>query len=127
MECGDDARSAAAEEPRGEERRKRVVEHRHVGQPAAEHDDVGIEDVDDTGECARHPRFVPREGGGGSRFAACGALDDLARIDLAALKGPPHICSFNVPRPFDVARDIIDVARPFQARARFIIAHQPGS
>ena len=57
-----------------DERRQRGVQVRHVGQSAAQHDDVGIQQVDDLRQSARHAVRMPGErrlragvAGGGTR------------------------------------------------------------
>ncbi len=53
------------------------IEPFQVGETAAEDDDMGIEDVDDTGQGAGQAGFVTAQGGFGSRVLSGGAVVDL--------------------------------------------------
>ena len=61
-----------------------VVQPRDIRQPAAKHDDVRVEDVDDHREGARHPVAVAIEASPGRRFSALRACGDLGRTHRLA-------------------------------------------
>jgi hypothetical protein len=60
---------------------------RHARQAAAEHDDVGVEDVDDAGERARQARCVPLESRRRRGVAACRCGGDRFRIRPGGRRG----------------------------------------
>ena len=58
-----------------------VVEPVEVGQAAAEHDDVRVEDVDHLRQRSRQPLLVARAASPRTRHRRCGARDDLGRVE----------------------------------------------
>lgn len=58
-------------------------EMRHVGEAAAEHDDIGIEQIDHHGETAGHAIGVAREGGLSTSVAGGGSHREAARVTRA--------------------------------------------
>ena len=82
-----DARGeSVAEKVRADESGQSLIEVGQIGEPAAEDDDLGIEDVDDGCEPAGEAVGVTLQGRGGGRVAAL----TVEKVDGAASLGADH-------------------------------------
>lgn len=101
MARGEESRvDAVGEDPSPQERRHVCIETFDPRKPPTEHDDVGIEEIDDRSECTGQTLLVPRERPFALRVPRGGAPDDLfgGEHETRAADAPRRVAGAEAPR-----------------------------